>query len=424
MMCRASVLLRRSRQTAMVLQCSRPRSAMPTEIRVRVATALADIDANQWDACANPVGSGTNEAVRDGERFNPFLSHAFLSSLEDSGSVGGRSGWAPVHLLIDGPGGRIAGAAPTYVKSHSQGEYVFDHAWADAFSRAGGEYYPKLQVAVPFTPVTGRRLLVAPGAPADRTRTALVQGLEALRKKVEASSVHMTFVTKAEWDVLGTEGFLQRTDQQFQFQNEGYGHFDHFLTALASRKRKVIKRERKDALANGISIEWITGSDLKEAHWDAFWSFYMDTGSRKWGRPYLTRRFFSLVGERMADRVLLVMAKRNGRFVAGAINFIGDDALYGRNWGCVEEHPFLHFEVCYYQSIDFALSRGLSRVEAGAQGEHKLARGYRPVTTYSAHAIADPRLARAIAEYLARERTYVERTIEENDSHAPFKREG
>ena len=390
-----------------------------TEIRVRVASSLSEIAAAQWDACANPAAGGAAEP--NGERYNPFLSHAFLSALESSGSVGGRTGWSPVHLLVDGADGQLAGAAPAYLKTNSQGEYVFDHAWADAFLRAGGDYYPKIQVAVPFTPVTGRRLLIRPDGQSDRARLALVAGLEALREKAEASSVHLTFLTKAEWEELGARGFLQRTDQQFHFQNPGYATFDDFLAALASRKRKTIRRERKDALENGLSVEWVTGRDITEAHWDAFWTFYMDTGSRKWGRPYLTRRFFSLIGASMPERILLVMAKRAGRYVAGAINFIGDDALYGRNWGSIEEHPFLHFEVCYYQAIDFAISRGLSRVEAGAQGEHKLARGYAPCTTYSAHSIADRRLSRAIADYLARERHYVEQAGSEYSEHLPFK---
>lgn len=396
---------------------------MSAEVRIRVETALAGVDPLAWDACANPHPAEPGTPDPDGERYNPFLSHAFLSALEESGSVGGRTGWAPAHLVVEREGGGVAGVAPAYLKSHSQGEYVFDHAWADAFARAGGDYYPKIQVAVPFTPVTGRRLLIAADAPADHTRAALVAGLESLRTRTDASSVHLTFLTHGEWEALGARGFLQRTDQQFQFRNAGYGSFEDFLTALASRKRKTIRRERKDALANGISVEWLTGAELTEAHWDAFWAFYIDTGSRKWGRPYLTRRFFSLIGERMADRVLLVLAKRNGRYVAGAINFIGNDALYGRNWGCIEEHPFLHFEVCYYQAIDFALSRGLSRVEAGAQGEHKLARGYRPTTTYSAHSIADKRLARAVADYLRHERTYVEQAIDEYDAQAPFRQD-
>ena len=393
------------------------------EIQIRIATSLSDVQAADWDACANPIqaGAATASAREGGERHNPFLSHAFLSALESSGSVGGRTGWTPVHLVMDDPKGGLAGAVPAYLKSHSQGEYVFDHAWADAFTRAGGDYYPKLQVSVPFTPVTGRRLLVRQGNDTERARAALLAGLDALRDKAEASSIHMTFLNQPDWDDLGARGYLRRTDQQFHFVNEDYGTFDGFLGSLASRKRKMIKRERKDALAGGVTVDWITGSDLTEAHWDAFWSFYMDTGSRKWGRPYLTRRFFSLIGERMADRILLVMAKRAGRYVAGAINFIGDDALYGRNWGCIEEHPFLHFEVCYYQAIDFAITRGLSRVEAGAQGEHKLARGYRPTTTYSAHKIADRRLSRAIEDYLARERDYVQHAIAEYGEHLPFR---
>ena len=391
------------------------------EIRVRVASSLADVDAGQWDACANPTGVGSGD---EAESYNPFLSHAFLSALEQSGSVGGRTGWSPVHLLIDGDDGTLSGAVPAYVKSHSQGEYVFDHGWADAYHRAGGDYYPKIQVSVPFTPVTGRRLLYNKGgANAERTRAALLAGLEALRSKVEASSVHLTFLTKSEWEALGHEGYLQRTDQQFHFLNAGYADFDGFLAALASRKRKMIRRERKDALAADITVQWITGSDITEAHWDAFWQFYMDTGSRKWGRPYLTRKFFSLIGESMPERVLLVMAMRGGQAIAGAINFIGDKALYGRNWGAIEEHPFLHFEVCYYQAIDFALSRGLARVEAGAQGEHKLARGYGPVQTYSAHRIADRRLARAIADYLERERCHVAESIETYGEHTPFRNE-
>jgi uncharacterized protein len=298
---------------------------------------------------------------------------------------------------------------------------VFDHGWADAYERAGGSYYPKLQVAVPFTPVTGRRLLVRPGATSAAALAGLREGMEALRRGIEASSIHATFLTKPEWDELGAAGWLQRNDQQFHFDNIGYADFEAFLGALASRKRKMIRRERKDAIAADITIEWVTGPDITEAHWDAFFAFYMDTGSRKWGRPYLNRKFFSLVGEALADRILLVMAKRAGRYIAGAINFIGDDALYGRNWGAIEEHPFLHFEVCYYQAIDFAIQRGLKRVEAGAQGEHKLARGYRAVPTYSAHRIADPRLARAVDDYLERERAYVAEAIEAYGEMAPYR---
>ncbi len=393
-----------------------------SEQTLSVVSSLATVGASRWDACANPIvpaASGAEAADHQRERHNPFLSFAFLHALEEAGCVGGRSGWQVAHVLVEGPEGDLQACAPTYLKSHSQGEYVFDHGWADAYERAGGSYYPKLQVAVPFTPVTGRRLLVMPGQ--DRAKVALREGLDLLRRNVKASSIHATFLTKAEWEWLGAQGYLLRTDQQFHFINEGYAGFDDFLTALASRKRKMIRRERKDALANGITAEWVTGRDITEAHWDAFYAFYMDTGSRKWGRPYLNRRFFSLIGAAMADRVLLVMAKRAGRYIAGGINFIGDDALYGRNWGCIEEHPFLHFEICYYQAIDFAISRGLSRVEAGAQGEHKLARGYRAMPTYSAHRLADPRFARAVEDYLAREREHVARAIEQYGEQTPFR---
>ena len=395
----------------------KPASTPTADCRISAASSLSGVDAAQWDACANPAA----DAVRDpqGERHNPFLSHAFLHALETAGCVGGRSGWQPTHILVDSPGGPLRAVAPAYLKSHSQGEYVFDHGWADAYERAGGRYYPKLQVSVPFTPVTGRRLLALPGDPA--AAAALQDGLEAVRQRVGASSIHATFLTKAQWDELGRAGYLQRTDQQFHFANEGYGDFEAFLGALASRKRKMIRRERKDAIANGITIETVTGSDITEAHWDAFFAFYMDTGSRKYGRPYLNRRFFSLIGQSMADRILLVMAKRGGRHIAGAINFIGDDALYGRNWGAIEEHPFLHFEVCYYQAIEFAIGRGLARVEAGAQGEHKLARGYVAVPTYSAHRIADAGFARAVADYLGRERAHVADAIAMYGEHTPFR---
>ena len=394
-----------------------PMDAAP---RIRIVPAIADVSAAEWDACANP-SAGASSPDAGGERFNPFLSHAFLSALEASGSATGRTGWTPAHVCVERADGGLLAAAPTYVKTHSQGEYVFDHGWADAYGRAGGRYYPKLQVAVPFTPVTGRRFLIAPGNDRRAAQESLVAGLKTLRQKVRASSVHATFVTRAEWDELGALGFLRRTDQQFHFLNEGYRGFDDFLAQLASRKRKSIRRERKDALENGIEIEWVTGSDLKERHWDAFFDFYIDTGSRKWGRPYLTRSFFSLIGAAMPERILLVLAKRAGRAIAGALNLVGDDALYGRNWGTLEDHPFLHFEVCYYQAIDFAIARGLSRVEAGAQGEHKLARGYRPVPTYSVHDFADRSLARAVDDYLAHERAYVAAAIQTYGEHVPFR---
>jgi len=393
-------------------------------LQVKIATALKAVRADAWDACANPPGClDANGAGNrpDGDGHNPFVSHAFLSALEESGCVSGRTGWAPAHVLVE-EAERLVAAAPCYVKTHSQGEYVFDHGWAEAYARAGGRYYPKLQVSVPFTPVTGPRLLAAPGPNQDLARAALVSGLRALRAQMKASSIHLTFLPAKDCQDLAGQGFLARSGQQFHWLNEGYASFDDFLAALASRKRKAIRRERRDALAHGVSVECLTGRAITEAHWDAFYAFYMDTGSRKWGSPYLNRTFFSLVGERMAKRILLVLAKRAGRYIAGAINFIGDQALYGRNWGCVEDHPFLHFELCYYQAIDFAIQRGLSRVEAGAQGEHKLARGYRPVTVWSAHDLADPALKRAVAAYVEQERHYVAEANEELEGATPFRR--
>ncbi len=390
------------------------------ESPLKVATALKAVSAEQWDACANPARP---DAAPGEETFNPFVSHAFLSALEEAGCVNPRAGWTPVHVLLENDG-RLEAAVPAYVKTNSQGEYVFDHAWADAYQRAGGRYYPKIQVASPFSPVSGPRLLIRPDVEAGRATERLVGGLRALRDQIGASSIHCTFCRESEWERLAESGFLKRTDQQYHWINEEYSTFDDFLAALASRKRKAIRRERRDALADGITVEWLTGSDIREEHWDAFNAFYMDTGSRKWGRPYLNRPFFGLIGERMADRILLVMAKRAGRYIAGAINLIGDAALYGRNWGCIEDHPFLHFEVCYYQAIDFAIARGLARVEAGAQGEHKLARGYRPAYTYSAHDIADPGLRRAVASYLAQERLYVAASAEELEAAVPFRRDG
>src|SRR3984957_894457 len=377
---------------------------MPSPFTARVVPSIGTIDAAAWDACANPPGRSFEEA--EGERFNPFITHAFLHALEASGSVGGRSGWTPAHLTVEDASGCMVAAAACYLKSHSQGEYVFDHAWADAYERAGGDYYPKLQVAGPFTPVTGRRLLIAADAP-EGARDALIGALRELRKQTKTSSIHGTFPPVEDGERLSKAGFLIRTGEQFHFFCEGYANFDDFLAALASRKRKVIRRERRDALDNGIAIEALTGASIRSEHWDAFFDFYIETGSRKWGRPYLTRSFFSLIGETMAEDVLLIMAKRDDRWIAGAINFIGSDTLFGRNWGAIEHHPFLHFEVCYYQAIDFAIRHGLKTVEAGAQGEHKIARGYLPQTTYSAHYIADPDLHRAISDYLRHERAYV-----------------
>jgi len=325
-------------------------------------------------------------------------------------------------MLLETDKGELVGALTGYLKNHSQGEYVFDHGWADAFERAGGSYYPKLQCSVPFTPATGPRLLVADGFARLPIQNAMAESLKEVVRRLDISSAHITFVPEDEMSVFDTDGYLHRTDKQFHFINEGYANHDEFLETLASRKRKALRRERRTAVENGITIDWLTGRDLTEKIWDQFFAFYMDTGGRKWGRPYLTRKFYSLIGERMADDILLVMAKRDGRYVAGAINFIGGDTLYGRHWGCIEDHPFLHFEVCYHQAIDFALEKGLKKVEAGAQGEHKLARGYLPVTTHSAHYIAHAGLRRAVSDYLEREREDVEYMNEMLAEHTPFRK--
>jgi predicted N-acyltransferase len=393
------------------------------ELTLRIAKAMAGVSAGEWDACANPGAAALpTEAPISEKEYNPFISHDFLSSLELSESVRPRAGWEPMHLLAETGDGRLLGAAPCYAKSHSRGEYVFDHGWAEAFERAGGQYYPKLQVAVPFTPVTGRRLLVRPGEHAEAVRGALAGALMDVCKRADCSSAHVTFLTEPEWRLLGERGFLKRTHQQFHWENAGYASFEDFLGALSSRKRKVIRREREDAVANGITVHWLTGRDLTESVWDAFFEFYMETGSRKWGRPYLTRQFYSIVSDRMNERILLVMAKRNGRWIAGAINFIGSHALYGRHWGCIEHHPFLHFELCYYQAIQYAIERKLARVEAGAQGEHKISRGYLPSTTYSAHYIVNPSLRRAIDDFLTHERAYVAAAHEELAEAGPFRK--
>ena len=407
-----------------------------SEITLEAVSSISQIPAEDWNACANPTpdihglngldtlawsNATTDSCAGSTSRYNPFVSHEFFSALEASGSACARTGWGPRHLLarLDGA---IAGIVPCYLKSHSQGEYVFDRGWADAYERAGGRYYPKLQASVPFTPAAGPRLLIRESVEADRIGDALARGLVALCGATDASSAHVTFAREAEWKFLAGHGFLQRNDQQFHWHNQGYRGFEDFLATLNSRHRKAIRRERREALANGITIHALTGRDITEAAWDAFFDFYMDTGSRKWGRPYLTRSFFSLIGQNMAKDVLLVMAKREGRWIAGAINFIGSDTLFGRNWGAIEHHPFLHFEVCYYQAIDFAIERGLKTVEAGAQGEHKIARGYLPQTTYSAHYIADPDLRRAISDYLKRERAYVAEAARELTEAGPFRK--
>lgn len=371
----------------------------------RIAPGVASFASDDWDRCA---GAG-----------DPFTSHAFLAALEESGSATTRTGWQPAPIAIDGPDGRPDALLPAYVKSHSQGEYVFDHSWADAFERAGGAYYPKLQIAVPFTPVPGRRLLTSEAALAP----ALIAAAERIVEANGLSSAHATFIHDTEVALFEQAGWLIREDSQFHWHNEDYGSFEDFLASLTSRKRKAIRKERAAAV-EGLEIVQLTGDAITEAHWDAFWAFYQDTGARKWGRPYLTRDFFSLLGERLVGRVLLIFALKDGQPIAGALNLIGADALYGRYWGCVEDVPHLHFELCYYQAIDFAIAHGLPRVEAGAQGGHKLARGYRPVPTWSAHYIANPGFRRAVADYLAAERAAVEREIEALDELTPFRRDG
>ncbi|RFC62427.1 N-acetyltransferase [Fulvimarina endophytica] len=388
-------------------------------LSLRVVDDIHAVNASIWDRLAEneaaPAGPGEGPS-------NPFLSHAFLSSLEDSGCVGERTGWFVQHLVLEDDAGEVRALAPAYAKTHSQGEYVFDYGWADAFQRAGGQYYPKLQLSVPFTPAGGPRLLAGNGPLSGLFRRALVQGIEAYCGQADVSSAHATFLRADDLAAMESADWLHRTDQQFHFINRGYGAYDDFLASLTSRKRKDLRKEREKALENGIEIVWLTGADLTEEAWDAFYRFYMDTGARKWGRPYLNRRFFTLVSERMADRILLVMAKREGRYIAGALNFIGKDRLYGRNWGCIEDHPFLHFEVCYHQAIDFAIARGLGVVEAGAQGQHKIARGYEPVTTHSAHFIRHPGLRAAIADYLEAEREEVDQIGTLLGGHTPFRK--
>ena len=382
---------------------------------VRIARRIAEVPDAEWDACAR--GESGSERPP-----NPFVSHAFLSALEDSGSATRDTGWLPQHLLFEDAQGRLLACMPCYLKGHSQGEYVFDHGWAEAYMRAGGDYYPKLQAAVPFSPVPGPRLLVRGETARIERQALLLEAGRTLTNELDVSSLHITFMSQDEWKLAGELGYLQRTDRQFHWHNAGYETFDDFLGALASRKRKTIRRERRAALDEDIEIEWITGRDITEAHWDAFFTFYMDTGARKWGRPYLTREAFSRLGESMAGELLLVMAKRGGDYIAGALNVIGADTLYGRYWGALESHDFLHFEVCYYQAIDYAIAHGLARVEAGAQGEHKLARGYLPTETYSAHYIADAHLRRAVADFLAQERHAVAEDAALLAAESPYRR--
>ena len=374
-----------------------------SELTVSVLPAISALTAAEWDGC----GAGAN----------PFTTHRFLAALEDSGSVGEGTGWHPSHLVarVDGA---VAGVAPCYLKTHSQGEYIFDHAWAQAYERAGGRYYPKLQCAVPFTPVTGPRLIAADRA----VRLALLQAMAQVARQSGLSGAHVTFCSEAEAELGREAGFLPRASEQFHWLNQGYGSFDDFLAQLSSRKRKAIRKERERAQAFGGTIRSLTGDQIRPGHWDAFWQFYQDTGSRKWGRPYLTRDFFDRLHATMRADCLLVLAERDGRPVAGALNLIGPDALYGRYWGAVEDHPFLHFELCYHQAIDWAIAHGLSRVEAGAQGEHKLARGYLPTMTHSLHWVRDQGFHDAIADFLTRERQAVDQEMGYLAELGPFRR--
>jgi len=379
-------------------------------LSARLVRAIDEVAAADWDRLAGTA--------------NPFVSHAFLSALEESGSVDAEAGWLPQHLLLEDEAGRLIGAVPLYVKGHSYGEYVFDHGWADAYERAGGRYYPKLQSAVPFTPVTGPRLLAGDGPGAPIVQRALVQALEQVAGQTGLSSLHVTFPREEEWRAMTEAGWLGRYGQQYHWRNRDYGSFDDFLADLASRKRKNIRKEREKVREAGVVCEALTGADLTEDVWDDFYRFYMDTGSRKWGVPYLTRAFFSLLGERLADRTVLIMASHEGRRVAGALNLVGDDAIFGRNWGCDAHFNFLHFEACYYQAIDYAIAHGLKTVEAGAQGQHKVQRGYLPVRTYSAHWIRDPSFREAIERFLEREGQMVDWEIQELTAAGPFRKDG
>ncbi|MCW2244934.1 putative N-acyltransferase [Azospirillum fermentarium] len=377
-------------------------------ITLRILDGIGAVAAADWDACAGPD--------------NPFVRHAFLKALEDSGSATAATGWEPVHLGAFDAGGRLVGAVPLYAKSHSYGEYVFDHAWANAYERAGGRYYPKLQAAVPFTPVTGPRLLCRPDAGPAVAKT-LVGGMEEAMRAYGLSSAHVTFPHEHEAERLEQAGWLRRTGVQYHWDNRGYARFDDFLDALASRKRKAIRKERKEVADSGVELLTLTGDDLKAEHWDAFHRFYMDTTDRKWGGGYLKRSFFHQLGDTMADAVVLVMCRDGGEWVAGALNLMGGGVLYGRNWGSDGRYRMLHFEACYYRAIDFAIERGLARVEAGAQGEHKIQRGYLPVRTHSAHRVRDPGFAKALAAHLDQERRMMEEEIAALAAASPYRQE-
>ena len=392
------------------------------EIEIQVLGSIHDVRPKEWDACAGIAGM----------RGNPFLSHAFLAALEDSQSACGDTGWAPRHLAIRGSDGRLLACAPLYLKSHSFGEYVFDWGWADAWERAGGRYYPKLQCSVPFTPVTGSRLLVrdgTPGSDRERLQSALAAGMRSLALETGVSSVHVTFARRDEWELLGRNGMLQRRGAQYHWKNHGYADFEEFLGTLVSRKRKQIRKERRQVAESGIALTALSGGDISPRHWDAFYRFYRNTTDKRWGQAYLTREFFGLLGERLGERVVLILAEEEGVPVAGALNLRDDEALYGRNWGCLSlsgkrDYHFLHFEACYDQAIDYAIAHGLQCVEAGAQGEHKIQRGYLPVETYSAHWIADLRFEAAVADFLRRENRAVDMEIAELDGWSPYRRDG
>ncbi len=380
---------------------------------VKVHGRIADIGRAAWDACV----------AASAYPHNPFISFDYLESCEAAGCAVERTGWGPRHLSVEDTAGRVLGVMPLYLKSHSQGEYVFDHGWAQAYEDAGGRYYPKLQSCAPFTPVTGPRLIAREDADAPAVRRLLLGAAVTLCRETQASSLHVTFPTATEWAEMGEAGLLLRQDQQYWWTNAGYSTFDDFLAALSSSRRKAIRRERREAQA-GLEIVALNGGEITQDHWDAFFAFYMDTGARKWGRPYLNRTFFALIGERMADKVVLILARHAGStaWIAGALNFVGGDTLYGRQWGALETIPFLHFELCYYQAIDWAITHGLQRVEAGAQGEHKITRGYLPNPVYSAHFIADARLRTPVARYLAREREAVAAGMDELAAEfSPFK---
>jgi len=391
-------------------------------IEINVLSSLSQIDAETWDACAAPeVSAGAADGAAGVERaIDPFTTHRFLKALEDSGSVGRGTGWQPQYLTAQ-TGGQVIAVAPLYAKGNSQGEYIFDHNWAHAYEQAGGRYYPKLQMAVPFTPATGRRLLVRPEFEV-LGQSALVQGAVQLAVDNHLSSLHITFCTEAEAKAGQEMGLMHRSSQQFHWQNAGYETFDDFLATLSSRKRKNIRKERQTAQAFGGDIVTLTGDQIQPEHWDAFWRFYQDTGARKWGTPYLTRAFFDCAQDRLRDDIALVLAVHDGEYIAGALNFIGRDTLFGRYWGCIQDHPCLHFELCYYRAIDLAIQYRLARVEAGAQGEHKLARGYMPITTHSLHWVAEEGFRDAIEHYLKAERRAVDQEIEVLTSYGPFRK--